>query len=398
MKNRMYLRHFFSAFLLMLAYSLITSAITLMVLPVVNRFGFSRGTFTVTSTLIMLPYLALSPFLGTLCAKIGLRRIVRIGAVCGAVSLFAMSFCHTLAQFYLAFLFGGLVFGPCSNYVASVLLNNWFEKKRSFVCAVIMTGTGVGGVLWGMIVPALVDDFDYRAGYRFCSAAWFVLMTLCSLLICGLPDDVGVIPYGADKQQPTESLVCESPAARRGLLLQPKFRLLCLANFSLSLINSFYPHAQSYLVDHGYTVISAGWVLSLFSLVLVVCKLALGVHFEHCGLHRGILFPAALDLISLILLLSGSTPLLCIAIVLFAVNSSLVALTPLLSAGQVYNAQEFAAVWGILSCVSSVGNTVGVPLWGLLYDVGGSYQMGFVLSVVLLGSWLSIYRYLLGRT
>ena len=46
MKQWVYLRHLLSAFLLMFAYSLITSAINLMVLPVVNYFSFSRGHHT----------------------------------------------------------------------------------------------------------------------------------------------------------------------------------------------------------------------------------------------------------------------------------------------------------------------------------------------------------------
>ena len=99
MKTGIYLRHFASAFLLMLAYSLVTSGLALMVLPVVNTFGFSRGAFTLCSTLLMLPGLALSPFLGTISQRLGLRKMILLGALWGALALGLLPACRTLPQF-----------------------------------------------------------------------------------------------------------------------------------------------------------------------------------------------------------------------------------------------------------------------------------------------------------
>ena len=81
MKQWVYLRHLLSAFLLMFAYSLITSAINLMVLPVVNYFSFSRGAFTLGTTLLMIPSLLLSPFLGSFVDRFGLRRMLLVGSL-----------------------------------------------------------------------------------------------------------------------------------------------------------------------------------------------------------------------------------------------------------------------------------------------------------------------------
>lgn len=395
MKTGIYLRHFASAFLLMLAYSLVTSGLALMVLPVVNTFGFSRGAFTLCSTLLMLPGLALSPFLGTISQRLGLRKMILLGALWGALALGLLPACRTLPQFYMVFLLGGVAFCPCSSFIASLLLNGWFKKRRSFVCSVVMAGTGVGGMLWGVIVPALVQRYTYRAGYRFCSVTWLVLMLMCGALTIGLPRDVGVQPYGGEIPEDVPAAV-PAPAERRRLLLQPRFWLLCTAIFFLSFVNSFYPHTQAFLVDHSYSSVAAGRVVSLFSIALVVFKLLLGVHFERRGLRNGIVLPAAVDFAALFLLFAGGPSLLAPAVILFAANSSLVSMTPLLSAGQIYSPQEFAALWGILSSVGSVGNTVGSPLWGLLYDLSGSYQMGFAAAIVLLGAWLLICRYLLG--
>lgn len=169
MKQWVYLRHLLSAFLLMFAYSLITSAINLMVLPVVNYFSFSRGAFTLGTTLLMIPSLLLSPFLGSFVDRFGLRRMLLVGSLWGAAALALLSCCCTLPQFYLVFFLGGFVFSPTSSYLASLLLNSWFKKHQALACSIVMAGTGVGGILWGVLVPPLVQRFSYRAGYAFCS-------------------------------------------------------------------------------------------------------------------------------------------------------------------------------------------------------------------------------------
>ena len=395
MKQWVYLRHLLSAFLLMFAYSLITSAINLMVLPVVNYFNFSRGAFTLGTTLLMIPSLLLSPFLGSFVNRFGLRRMLLVGSLWGAAALALLARCRTLPQFYLVFFLGGFVFSPTSSYLASLLLNSWFKKHQALACSIVMAGTGVGGMLWGVLVPPLVQRFSYRAGYAFCSGLWLVLMLLCTFLCKGLPQDVGVLPYGG-QASPGEHPAAAGPTpARNTLLRQPMFYLLCYTFFSLSLVNGFFPHTQAYLVDHGYALVEAGRVISLFCMALVFVKLLLGAHFEHKGLRNGILLPAAVDFFALLLLYFGQKPLLTLAVVLFSANSSLVALTPLLMAGQLYTAQEFAVVWGLLSSASGIGNSVGSPLWGLLYDVCGNYQPGFLLALGLLALWVLLSRRLL---
>lgn len=397
MKQWVYLHHLLSAFLLMFAYSLITSATNLMVLPIVSYFNFSRGAFTLGTTLLMIPSLLLSPFLGNFVNRLGLRRMLLVGSVWGAAALALLACCRTLLQFYLVFFLGGFVFSSTSSYLASLLLNSWFKKHQALVCSIVMTGTGVGGMLWGVLVPPLVQRFSYQAGYAFCSILWLTLMLLCAFLCKGLPQDVGVPPYGGQASPTEQPVATGSVPDRSTLLRQPMFYLLCYTFFSLSLVNGFFPHAQAYLVDHGYAFVDAGRVISLFCMALVFVKLLLGAHFEHKGLRSGILLPVAVDFLALLLLYFGQKPLLTLAVVLFSANSSLVALTPLLIAGQLYNAREFAVVWGLFSAASGIGNSVGSPLWGLLYDVSGSYQPGFLIAMVLLALWLVLSQHLLAK-
>ena len=117
MKQWVYLHHLLSAFLLMFAYSLITSAINLMVLPIVSYFNFSRGAFTLGTTLLMIPSLLLSPFLGNFVNRLGLRRMLLVGSMWGAAALALLACCHTLLQFYLVFFLGGFVFSSTSSYL-----------------------------------------------------------------------------------------------------------------------------------------------------------------------------------------------------------------------------------------------------------------------------------------
>lgn len=324
MKQWVYLRHLLSAFLLMFAYSLITSAINLMVLPVVNYFSFSRGAFTLGTTLLMIPSLLLSPFLGSFVDRFGLRRMLLVGSLWGAAALALLSCCCTLPQFYLVFFLGGFVFSPTSSYLASLLLNSWFKKHQALACSIVMAGTGVGGILWGVLVPPRAAVF---LPSRVCVLQWALVGPDATMhfFMQRLAADVGVLPLRWSAS-PSEQPAAAGPTpARNTLLRQPMFYLLCYTFFSLSLVNGFFPHTQAYLVDHGYALVEAGRVISLFCMALVFVKLLLGAHFEHKGLRNGILLPAAVDFLALLLLYFGRKPLLTLAVVLFSANSSLVA-------------------------------------------------------------------------
>ena len=63
---------------------------------------------------------------------------------------------------------------------------------------------------------------------------------------------------------------------------------------------------------------------------------------------------------------------------------------------RVFGSREYAAIWSLIATVGSVGTFVATPVWGLVYDITGSYTLGLiaapVMLMVALGALILIFR------
>ena len=58
-------------------------------------------------------------------------------------------------------------------------------------------------------------------------------------------------------------------------------------------------------------------------------------------------------------------------------------LPPLISR-ELFGLREYAAIWAVANSVGHAGGAIGGTVWGLLYDLSGSYSIGMKLSPLLL--------------
>lgn len=396
----LYLRAVAASLLLTIAMALGTSGFSLFVLPVTTAEGYARAQFTLCSTLISLPGALISPLLGNALHVLGPRRMVGIGCVWGTLAFAAFSLAGGLPVLYLCSVLLGMVLLPCTSLLSTVVVNSWFVRRRALVVGIVSCGSGISGAVTGLILPPLITLHGWRFGFRLLAGAWLVLTGLALLLLPGLPEQRGVQPFGgAPAGQPETVSSPDVPLpSKRILVRRAEFWLLCGAAFSLSIVNGVYQHIQAFLADGGLDVDLAGQAVGWFSISLIVCKLVLGSLLERTGLYRGLAIPASLYALAFVLLLWGQAKGMLAGVLLLAMGSAAVSMAPTLAAGQVYDQQEFKAIWGVISLMGTLGHSVGIPLWGAVYDTFGNYHPGcWAACGLILISW-SLYRLALRRT
>ena len=63
---------------------------------------------------------------------------------------------------------------------------------------------------------------------------------------------------------------------------------------------------------------------------------------------------------------------------------------------QVFGSREYASIWSLIATAGSVGSFVALPVWGLVYDITGSYTLGLIAAPVMLmaalGAMVLIFR------
>ena len=54
--------------------------------------------------------------------------------------------------------------------------------------------------------------------------------------------------------------------------------------------------------------------------------------------------------------------------------------------GAVFGQRDYAAIWGLVSMANVLGQAIGAPLWGLAFDLTGSYTVGMYISAVVVAA------------
>ena len=50
----------------------------------------------------------------------------------------------------------------------------------------------------------------------------------------------------------------------------------------------------------------------------------------------------------------------------------------------VFGQRDYAAIWGLVSMANVLGQAIGAPLWGLAFDLTGSYIPGMYVSAAVI--------------
>ena len=123
---------------------------TLFVLPIGEKFGWSKAAIQVTFTLFVLFETWLVPAEGWLVDKFGPRWMIVSGGILCLFSWLFMSFADSLGMFYFAGILGGIgagaVYGTCIGNAVK-----WFPGRRGLAAGLTAAGFGMGSAL--TIIP-----------------------------------------------------------------------------------------------------------------------------------------------------------------------------------------------------------------------------------------------------
>lgn len=124
----------------------------------------------------------LSIFSGRWFDSHGARAIVICGTIISTAALFCLAFCKVYYQFLLAHLLFGIgcafLYSPCTAVVA-----HWFLKRRATAVGIILCGSGLGGVIFPIVLSSLFPRLGFRktvlvlagmAGFLFLPS-WFTV-------------------------------------------------------------------------------------------------------------------------------------------------------------------------------------------------------------------------------
>ncbi|MFD8529693.1 MFS transporter [Streptosporangium canum] len=170
-----------------------------LITPLQEEFGWSRGTISLAVSVNLMLYGLTAPFAAALMNRFGMRRVVS-----GALLLVAAGSGLTIlmnAPWQLVLCWGvlvGLGTGSMALVFAATLTERWFVRHRGLVTGILTAGGATGQLIFLPVLAHLAVAQGWRTAAVTVTAAALVVVPLVWFLLRDRPEEVGTTALGAE--------------------------------------------------------------------------------------------------------------------------------------------------------------------------------------------------------
>jgi MFS family permease len=370
--------------------------------PVSEEFGWSRGQLASAVTINVFFLTLLQPVVGWAADRWGSRRVLLVGVAATALMTLPLTFATHLWQVYLLYgALASLAFAATSPVNTTRLISGWFVERRALALSIGTSGAAFGQLAIVPLATWIRVTWSWRASYwTLAAVALLVRLPLGYFVVRDAPADTTERAEGkrqtagngedARDGEADPPVRCPVPAAvsLRQALRTPIYWQLSFGFFVCGFTMSFTSvHMVPYMLDmpehsHHTMQLVASTALSVVGGCSILGALALGYLADRAG-HKPVLaltyFLRGLAFV-ILLLVGSSLPGIFVAAVVLGISWT--STTPLTSAisADVYGRAALGTIFGFMFSAMNVGGGVGAWLAGLNYDLTGNYHTSLLLN------------------
>ena len=369
-------------------------AFSLFVKHLQSDFGWGRGEIMLASSILFLGAGLAAPFVGSLVDRYGVRGVISIGALLAGLGFASLNLMHNnLWHFYGAYVVIGLGMSAVGPVSASVVVSNWFVKRRGTAIGIMSAGIGAGILVMAPLFGGyIIPSFGWRAAYLALALVMWILIPLALFVVRTKPADMGLYPDGIEV--PEAVAEAKAPVSTsKGFSLKmalgtSAFWLLAVTFFingfsSLGVIQNQVPHLQ----DIGFSLAMAASALTGLGLGSAIGKLIFGWLCDQIQAKYACAISFVLLAIgtAILVIVKPASPLAIIwlyAIILgLGAGGWLPTMSMLVSIN--FGLTSYGTIFGMISLMMAVGGAFGPLLAGYMYDTMNTYHWAFIIFLTL---------------
>ncbi|GAQ46995.1 hypothetical protein AtubIFM61612_003698 [Aspergillus tubingensis] len=316
------------------------------------------------------------PFAVAWAKRFSPRVVSFAGGFVFGLSLILASFGTKLWHFELTQgLLNGI--GTCLCYMIPVTIApTWFTHHRGLAMGIILSGTGVGGLVWAPALTACVNALGFRNTLRLTGGLSFALVAVAS----------GAMAWEPASQRRIAIENASRTSRIDGILNVPlvDWRVARTRRFMAQALGAIFQAAAyytpvffyaSYAQSLGYSTTASSNFIALSNACNAVGKIIIGHVADRLGRLNALLLTTCLSAIATVAFwlpstLTGQTTqsqglFITFTILYGTFASAYVSLFPT-SLVELFGVQNFASVNGVLYMVRGMATMVGTPVGGVL--------------------------------
>lgn len=383
------------AFLLLAATGMIASTYSLVAVPLAREFQPSRMVLMLAMTVLSGACAVMAPFLGSLMDRTSLRRLMVLGGAFLATGYAALSFANSFNQVLVIFAVliapANVLIGPVAN---TVLLSRWFAKKRGRAIGIAIAGISAGGFVFPMIIQGLLDAHEWREALRLLAVVLALWTIPAAFLVVDRPSARGLYPDG--EQQATDQVrseMAQTPISARDVLSDPAFWMIC---FTVAVVTSgmkgMVTNLAPLAIDAGVQASRAATLISVYAGCGFIAKLTFAALADKMG-PRALMFLSLGGFaagMGLMTQASGGYAAIALGVGMVGLFGGMMVPIESYLAPRIFGQRIVGRAMGLISMVILVAMLATPPIFGLIFDLTGTYTaifwtfMGIALATLLL--------------
>jgi OFA family oxalate/formate antiporter-like MFS transporter len=358
--------------------------------------GMLSGAYSLNMIVVAISALAA----GMLVDRIGLRRVMLIGGVIAVAGFILLSQTTHIWQFYL---FYGMI-APAGVAFAHIVpsistVRRWFMRHAALAVGIAMTGSGLGVVVFALVMGAMLGDIGWQNSYLAMGAIIFVGVAVGAFLMKKDPESVGAHPDG---RKPTEEeMASRSDYSARDVTWSIKhvlktrtWWLFMCAQFYYVAVLGFIGHIKAWGMEE--VMVSDWTATSMISILVgaaVVSRLVVGALSDWTMRRYKVTRKPAMFICLFLITIgcivatqtgAGNTAGLASVAVLVGLGYGIgMAMYPTYL-GDLFGVKSVPKLFGVMYVFTAgIFGALGPSLYGFISDGLGSYNIAFLITAVL---------------
>lgn len=352
---------------------------TVFLVAFIEAFGWTRGESSIAYSVSQMITGVTSPLVGVMVDRLGPRRLVLIGGVLLSIGLLASSHANALWQVILLYGVVMTLGANCLGLVVFVpILSRRFVRHRGTAVAVVQSANGFARAFSAPVSQLLIVGLGWRGAYLaqggFMAAAF---LPLAAMFRTPEADDPMTVGHAGSRSGWTLRLAARTP---HFWLLFLVYVFTGLGSFLVAL------HQLAFAVTVGFDKLYAAEVLGLGAFLSLPGVIITGWVSDHIGreLSAVVTYGTSIFGVACAMLITSPDQHL-----LLWLHSCFFGLTwgargPAITAktADLFPGPRLGTILGAITIGTGVGSAAGSWLAGWTFDVTGSYQVAFALSIL----------------
>ena len=354
---------------------------------VADSLGVTRGQVSYYMTIqgfgmIIGMYLA-----GRMIPKMNIKVLLSIATIVMAVCFLLLSGGKSLSRWYVVAIPLGISIAFIAPLPISILISNWFEKKRGLDSCIAFAFSGITGAILSPIATRIITTYGWQTSYRVYAILALVFMLPTAIFILETtPEKKGLLPYGITvseqhKQSHQKVIAANYGTSMKDAKKMPIFYTTILTAGFLSIAGGFSQQFPSHAVSMGLNAAVGSTLVSICMVMQLIANVPLGILCDKIGVRlSATLYSMIGGLGAFLLATCGHSSLMYVGCAMYGIGICQTMVISPQVAREIFGKKDFSQINSIVMIAFALTGAFSHTIYAGLADIRGSYVLSLTLA------------------